>query len=307
MNKFFPEGIMFESPENLETIKNPALLNEAAKKQTILEARASLCDFKHDLYVDMPAMKGVIPREEGALGIKEGTVRDIALISRVNHPVCFTVTDIITKDGQPLAILSRRKAQQLCMKNYVEPLVPGDIIDARITHLEPFGAFCDIGCGIISLLSIDCISVSRIFHPADRFFVGQHIKAAVKSKEPDGKINLTHKELLGTWEQNADFFSQGETVSGLIRTVESYGSFVELAPNLAGLAEPKSGVIPGECASVFIKNILPDKMKVKLIIIDSFKADYPREPLKYFIESGHISRWDYSPAQSSKKISTVFN
>ena len=74
MNKFFPEGILFERPENLETIKNPALLNEAAKNQTILEARASLCDFKHDLYVDMPAMKGVIPRasQHGNLRFFEG-------------------------------------------------------------------------------------------------------------------------------------------------------------------------------------------------------------------------------------------
>ncbi len=137
--------------------------------------------------------------------------------------------------------------------------------------------------------------------------MGQSIKAVIKSKEADGKINLTHKELLGTWEQNAALFSQGETVSGLIRTVESYGSFVELTPNLAGLAEPKGCAVPGNRASVFIKNILPDKMKVKLIIIDCFEADYPAEPAKYFIESGHISRWNYSPAFGKKQIFTDFD
>ena len=56
------------------------------------------------------------------------------------------------------------------MQEYIEPLLPGDVVDARITHLEPFGAFADIGCGIITLLPIDGISISRIEHPRERFF-----------------------------------------------------------------------------------------------------------------------------------------
>lgn len=55
-----------------------------------------------------------------------------------------------------------------------------------------------------------------------------------------------------------------------MRSVEHYGVFVELAPNLAGLAEPKDGVKVGQQASVYIKNLIPEKMKIKLIIIDSF-------------------------------------
>ena len=137
--------------------------------------------------------------------------------------------------------------------------------------------------------------------------MGQSIKAIIKSREPDGKINLSHKELLGTWEQNAAFFQNGQTVSGIIRTVESYGSFVELTPNLAGLAEPKSDAVPGAQASVFIKNILPDKMKIKLIIVDCFSADYSPKPLHYFIDGGHISRWNYSPRSCPKEIFSSFD
>lgn len=308
MNRFLPEGILYGRADNRERLSSTEGLKEAAARGTILEGRVSLCDFNHNLFVDLPTMKGIIPRDEGAVGIREGTVRDIALISRVNHPVCFTVTDItVGEDGRPLAVLSRKNAQRLCIESYINRLSCGDIIDARVTHLEPFGAFCDIGCGIISLMSIDCISVSRIFHPSDRFAVGQNIKAVIKSKEPDGKINLSHKELLGTWEQNAALFQNGQTVSGIIRTVESYGSFVELTPNLAGLAEPKSGAAPGAQASVFIKNILPDKMKIKLIIVDCFSADYSPRPMHYFIDSGHISRWDYSPRSCSKAIFSSFD
>jgi small subunit ribosomal protein S1 len=96
-------------------------------------------------------------------------------------------------------------------------------------------------------------------------------------------------------------------VAGIVRSVESYGIFVELAPNLAGLAEPKEGVKAGQSASVYIKNLIPEKMKVKLIIVDSFDAEYKIEEPEYFITSGHISRWNYSPAFCDRVMETVFD
>ena len=204
-------------------------------------------------------------------------------------------------------ILSRRQAQLLCRQELLSTLRPGDIIPARVTHLEPFGCFVDIGCGIPSLIPIDCISVSRIAHPGDRFRPGQDIRAIVTGIEENFRILLSHKELLGTWEENAACFSSGETVSGIVRSVEPYGIFVELAPNLAGLAEFKAGVRPGQHASVYIKSLIPDKMKIKLILIDSFDAVCRPDPPHYFVESGHLDCWIYSPASAKKQIQTVFS
>ena len=243
MIEFYPEGILIEKPENAGYFKSINALNEAFFEEKILEARAVICDAEHNLIVDMGCIKGIIPREEGALGIKEGRVRDIAIISRVNRPVSFVITDFKKNtDGATVAILSRSKAQQRCMQQYIASLSSGDVINARITHLEPFGAFADVGCGIVSLIPIDTISVSRIDHPRERFSVGMDIRAVVKSIE-NGRISLTHKELLGTWQENASNFSVGETVAGIIRTVEQYGAFVELTPNIAGLAEIKDGIV----------------------------------------------------------------
>ena len=151
-------------------------------------------------------------------------------------------------------MLSRREAQARCRREKLDRVVPGDVLDARITHLEAFGAFADIGCGIVALMPIDMISVSRIHHPRDRFRVGMDIRAVVRSTE-NGRITLSQRELLGTWLENASRFSSGETVAGIVRSVEPYGTFVELAPNLAGLAEKREGVIPGQQASVYIKSI----------------------------------------------------
>lgn len=303
MTNYFPEGMLINTAENINAISSLAALKEAAASERILEARAVICDSKHDLIVELPCGRAVIPRSEGAVGIDDGTTRDIALITKVNKPVCFKVLSA----GSEGIILSRKAAQEECIQNYISHLQPGDIIPARVTHLEQFGAFVDIGCGMPSLIPIDAISVSRISHPSDRFHTGQLIRAAVKGIN-GSRVWLTHKELLGTWEENARMFSCGETVSGIVRSVEDYGIFVELSPNLAGLAEPKAGVEAGQNASVYIKALIPEKMKVKLIIVDVFDSDIPPHSPEYFIPDSvtHISHWRYTSPLSDKNIETIF-
>lgn len=305
MATYLPEGYLPSPPA---CFKNLAAAEEAMQNKKIIEARAIVCDANHNLIVDLGCIKGIIPREECAIGISEGTTRDIAIISKVNKPVCFQITSLKTDEKfKPYAILSRRTVQEACRDNYISHLRPGDIVKGKITHLEPFGCFVDIGCGIVSLLPIDAISVSRIAHPRDRFVIGQNITAVVRSIAEDGKVCLSHKELLGTWEQNAACFQNGETVAGIIRSVESYGIFVELAPNLAGLAEVKENVAVGQQASVYIKSLIPEKMKIKLIIVDSFDSPGTRPEFNYFIESGHIDHFRYSPESSEKVIETIFD
>ena len=308
MIRFKPEGKLLNTEKNTENMSTAAALTSAMENGTVLEARASVCDSSHNLIVDLGCMNGVIPREECALGIAQGTTRDIAIISRVGKPVCFIVTKICSdRHGIPYATLSRRAVQQQCMEQYISNLRCGDVIDGRITHLEPFGAFVDIGCGIPSLMSIDTMSVSRISHPSDRFTVGMDIKAIVRAKERDGRISLSHRELLGTWAENAALFNIGETVTGIVRSVEEYGVFVEIMPNLAGLAEKRDGIEAGCGASVYIKSIIPERMKIKLVLVDTFKYDSPPPPPKYFFTGDHMDRFIYSPCCSDKFIETRFS
>ncbi len=307
MKIFKPEGQIISTEENKKYLSSKFSLRDAFYSEAVLEGRVTRCDSEHNLHVDLGCMKGIIPRSEGAVGIEEGTVRDIALISRVNKPVSFVVTGFRSdSSGETLALLSRRKVQHDCTESYISSLKPGDVIPATVSHIEGFGVFCDIGAGLSALMPIDSISVSRIPHPSARFTPGQSIFAVVRSIDENGRITLSHKELLGSWEENSALFSVGETVPGIVRSVEKYGVFVELSPNLAGLAEFSEGIEPGSHASVYIKSIIPSKMKIKLIIVDSFDANYPVEPLKYFTKEGHINRWVYSPAESDKVIESVF-
>jgi ribosomal protein S1 len=306
MNTFRPEGCLFRTAANQKYISSLDGLTEAMEKGIILEARASVCDNAHNLVVDLPCAEGIIHRENGAVGIADGSTRDIAIISRVNKIVCFKVVQITSSTNGKITVeLSRAAAQRECIAQYTDNLNLGDVIEARITHLEQFGCFVDIGCGIPSLIPIDSISVSRIAHPSDRFAVGQYIRAVVRSRE-GSRICLSHKELLGTWQENAALFNTGETVSGIVRSVENYGIFVELAPNLAGLAELRDDIRAGQNVSVYIKAIIPEKMKIKLVIVDVCEDFNSESNCRYFTDTAHFDRWDYSPECAGRKIFTDF-
>lgn len=303
---YYPEGALYNSSENIAAFASNETIKAAQKSEKILEGIAERCNESHDILVSLyNNYTGKIPREEGALGILEGTTKDIALISKVSKPICFVVKSFDPKSNQ--LILSRRRAQQLCYENYISKLTPGDVIPAVVTHMEKYGSFVDIGCGFASLIPIAAISVSRIDHPNNRFTKGQKIFAVVKSIENDHKICLSHKELLGTWMENAEKFTPGETVCGTVRSITNYGIFVELQPNLAGLAENKEGVEVGNIVSVFIKKLIPEKMKAKLTIVDCNPNSRKKpDKLQYFIKSGHLDSWQYSPENCKKIIKTVF-
>ncbi len=300
---FYPEG---KNEEYCRTFETPQELKNAMMNDEIIESRVLLCDREHNLHVDLGAMRGIIPREEGAVGIEDGSVRDIALISKVNKKVCFFVLGFKRDPyGTTTAILSRRAVQIRCISEFLDNLQVGDIIDARVTHLEKFGAFIDIGAGINALIPIDMLSVSRIDHPRCRLWEGEDIKVVLR-RRGENKLTFSLKELLGTWEENAALFSPGETVTGIVRSVESYGVFVELAPNLAGLAEPCDNLYEGQQVAVYVKSVIPSKMKIKLVIVETFDETAKPSALTYFYNRDHMDFWQYSTPESPKEVFTDF-
>lgn len=299
MNFYLPEGMGLRKGGYTQDA-----LRKAKTEGTILQAPVLVCTEGHDLLVDLGCCTGLIPRDETALGITQGTVRDIAILSRVGRSVSFRVLELLPNGT---ALLSRRLAQEEARNHLFETKQPGDILPAVVTSLASFGAFCDVGCGLPALMGIETISVSRIRHSADRFREDQQIFAVLRSLDREsGRIQLSHRELLGTWEENAAQFQPGQTVTGIVRSIKDYGAFVELTPNLSGLAEPNFDLRPGDCVSVYIKAILPDRLKIKLVALRKLDpAALPPRPLQYFHTAGHIDRWQYGTEGYAKTV-TVF-
>lgn len=297
MTNYLPEGMGAS-----RTGYTPEQLRRARQEGAILQAPAVLCTPEHDLLVDLGCCTGWIPRNEAALGILDGSVRDIAILSRVGKTVSVRVMDL-TAGGS--ALLSRRLAQEEARTNLFETKRPGDILPAVVTSLASFGAFCDVGCGVPALLGIEQISISRISHSRERFREDQQICAVIRAMEPDTmRIHLSHRELLGTWSENAAGFQPGQTVTGIVRSIKDYGAFIELTPNLSGLAEPNFDLRVGDAVSVYIKSIIPERLKIKLVALRKLDpASLPQKPLRYFRTSGHIDRWRYGTETMAKTVS----
>ena len=301
--QYLPEGLR---PPALFTL---SALRDAMDQGTILEGPVLRCGVQRDLILSLGGIRGYIPKDEVLSPWISGAERDIAVLSRVGKPACFTVKDIRADErGAPEALLSRRAAQEAAMAYFLEHLRPGSVTAAVVTHLESFGAFLDIGCGIVAMLPIEYISVSRISHPGARFRPGQKILAAVRSVDHGRRrFTMTHKELLGTWLENASCFSPGETVQGVVRSVKDYGVFIELTPNLSGLADTRPGLEAGDHVSVYIKSIRPDRMKIKLQVVEKLPPLREPEPLRYQITDGCLDRWVYSPPGYARPpVETVF-
>lgn len=290
MQPYIPEGLHALPPTAEQ-------LHRGAITQEVFRAMCTKCDEHHNLHVELDGIKGIIPREEAAIGIADGKAKEIAILSRVGKPVCF---QILGFDREGNAILSRKAAQLEARSYFLNALRPGDVIPVRIQSVADFGLFCDIGCGFLALMPIERCCISRLRSCADLYHPGQEICASVwKIDDASGRILLSGRELLGTWEENAEGFRQGQTVPGIVRSIMPYGIFVELTPNLSGLAEPAAEVRVGDAVSVYLRAILPAKHKIKLNILERLPTTPTPVSMEYFITSGHIGKWEYYPGSRS--------
>lgn len=151
-----------------------------------------------------------------------------------------------------------------------ENLEEGQIVKGIVKNIRKYGVFVEIGAGVTGLLHIEDISVSRIKSPEERFYSGQKINVMIKSVDREKKqIVLSYKELYGTWEENVKDIDEKMILMGIVKEADKYknGLFIELKPNLVGMAEYQEGYKYGEQVKVYVKKIISDKKKIKLVIV----------------------------------------
>lgn len=252
--RFFPEGW---KSENLEETND------------ILQGIVEKCDEDYNLHVKLDnGSMGIIPRKEvDAINVDEnGFPKTNLCVGKVHKYVQFKIKE---KDGDNL-ILSRKDVQKEVLDSIKTDLQVGQTINGIVKNITPYGAFIDIGGGVVGLVHIEDLSVAIIKTPFERIKIGQKINIVVKSIDRDtGRINLSYKETLGSWEDNAHNFTIGMKTKGIVRETEKNknGIFIEITPNLVGMAEYKEGLNYGDKIDIIIKKIDYDKKKVKLIIV----------------------------------------
>ena len=259
--QFVPEGWN----EEVEKLSLPKI-QKYQEENKIVQGIVQSCDEQYNLHIPLGnQIEGIIPRCE-IEDVQEGLPDERLCTGKVHKYVQFKIENI---ENDNEIILSRKSVQQEALQYIKNTMQIGEQVIGIVKNIRPYGAFIEIGGGIVGLAHIEDLSVARIKTPYERLKIGQKVKVVVKSIDRyTGKVNLSYKETLGTWEENAKKFSTGMKVEGIIRETEKNknGIFIELTPNLVGMAEYSEGYKYGQRVNVYIKKIDNAKKKVKLLI-----------------------------------------
>ncbi|MCH3904257.1 MAG: 30S ribosomal protein S1 [Lactobacillus sp.] len=177
-------------------------------------------------------------------------------------------------------ILSRKdlieKERTEAFEKVASQLVEGDIIEGTVSRLTGFGAFIDVG-GVDGLVHISEISYKHVDKPSDVLKVGQTVKVKVIGIDNDRRrISLSIKQTLPSpFEEATKGLTEGDVIEGKIKTLTSFGAFVEVADGIQGLVhvseisnkhvdKPSDVLKVGETVKVRVLNIDPNEHRISL-------------------------------------------
>ena len=214
-------------------------------------------------------VKAIIPRGEASSVVGEdGLVEEKFIINKVGKVLPVCIKEIVQNNEGIELIMSKRLLELKVRKWMYMHLKPGVKLRGIVVGLKDYAAFVDVGGGVTGILKLHDMSDSRLTNASDMFKLGQRINVVVKKYDRDtGRIELTYKELLGTFEENVKEFKEGDIVEGIVRNRIKSGVFVELKPNVIGIAEHANGIESNQKVLVSIKKINLEKKKIKLVII----------------------------------------
>ena len=214
-------------------------------------------------------VKAIIPRGEASSVVGEdGLVEEKFIVNKVGKVLPVCIKEIVQNNDGIELIMSKRLLELKVRKWMYMHLKPGVKLRGIVVGLKDYAAFVDVGGGVTGILKLHDMSDSRLTNASDMFKLGQRINVVVKKYDRDtGRIELTYKELLGTFEENVKDFKEGDIVEGIVRNRIKSGVFVELKPNVIGIAEHVNGIESNQKVLVSIKKINLEKNKIKLIII----------------------------------------
>lgn len=155
------------------------------------------------------------------------------LRSYVSGEMDVRVIDV--NENEDKLIVSEKSVWEERQKDIISRYRVGDKVVGEITALADFGAFVRFDT-LEGLVHISEIAWQRIDHPRDFLKVGQKIEAEIIGIE-GSKIFLSMKKLVeDPWKRIQEEYKIGDTVKGKILKINPFGFFVELTPEIHGLA-----------------------------------------------------------------------
>ena len=132
------------------------------------------------------------------------------------------------------AILDREKQEK--KQALKEKLTEGAKVRGKVTSIQKFGAFVDIG-GVEGLLPISELAWTRTDKVSDLLSVGQEVEVIIKKLDWESdRYSFSLKDALpDPWDRVADSFLIGSYHTGTVSRLAAFGAFVTLNEGVDGL------------------------------------------------------------------------
>ena len=182
-------------------------------------------------------------------------------------------------------LLSARRVleaeREVARSETVGKISSGQKITGKITRIESFGAFVDIGGGLEGLMHVSNISRTRVENPNEVLKTGQQVEVMILEITDGGKrIGLGMKQLEpDPWNEAQANFAPGAIVPGKVTRLMDFGAFVEIGPGIEGLlhvsqlgsnrtARVRDAVSEGQELAVRIISVDPGQQRISLSLLD---------------------------------------
>lgn len=265
-------GAVKLSTKKAEAAKALSAIQEAWKNQTPIEGKIVGVN-KGGYEIRLGGVRAFCPNSQLADRFVREPVREVGK----------SFDFIITEYGKGKSIVvSRRpllaKEKEAALSDLGERVKIGEVRQARVTRLQPFGAFCDIGEGLEGLIHVSEISHQRIGHPREKINEGDAIDVKVIKLDPaKGRIGLSIKALSeDPWTSFANSLSVGQPLKGKVERLQPFGAFVNIAPGVDGLMHvsvittnriehPSEALTVGDEIDVVVEKVDRERKRISLM------------------------------------------
>jgi len=157
-------------------------------------------------------------------------------------------------------------------KDVADRYPEGTKVKGKIVSVTDYGAFVELESGLEGLIHVSEMSWSaHLQHPNKLFTVGQEVEAVVLKVEAENeRISLGTKQLeADPWESIESELLPGAKVTGEVRSIATFGAFVEIKEGVDGLihVSDMSWTKKIEHPSEIIKK--GDKVECVVLAVDS--------------------------------------
>lgn len=184
------------------------------------------------VFVDLGGIEGMIKYAD----LSYGRVRKAEDHVQAGQELTAKVMRI--DEAKDRIVLSLKAMQPDPWLTIGERFTVGQRVRGRVTSVKDYGAFVELEPGVEGLIHFTEIDWSRrAKHPTKTFTPNADAEAVVLAIDPDQRrISLSAKRLTpDPWDTHAASLEVGQVVKGVVRKIENYGLFVEIAPGIEGL------------------------------------------------------------------------